>query len=234
MKFIIILALAINLFAQDVIRVGISLGFAPFAYKKDDVIVGFDIDLVNEIAKKADLKVQFIPMDFDALIAAVKLGKIDVIASGLSKTPQRAKNVEFSDEYFNSENYFLKLKSNSSINNISDLDSKIIGVQVGSIQADELKYIKNPKAFLNSEVPNIILALVSNKIDAVIVDEAVAKGYMKNYPELEVFAKKSYTSSGACFAFKKGNFKLRDKFNEALKSIKNNEIYQKLLDKYEM
>ncbi|MBZ7976003.1 substrate-binding periplasmic protein [Campylobacter sp. RM12637] len=229
-KLIILLAFVMQIFAQDLIKVGMSPGFAPFGYMKDGKAYGFDIDLVNEIAKVLDIKVEFVPMDFDALMGAVKLGKIDVIASGLSNTPARAKNVEFSDIYYTGSNCFLRLKSRT---DIKDLNNLVVGVQLGSIQAAMLNEIPSAKPFLNSEISNLILALVNGKIDAVIVDKLVARGYLNTYKEIEIF-KDIQEKGGTSFAFAKGNIKLRDDFNKALEIVKSQGIYEKLLEKYEM
>lgn len=230
-KIIILLAFIMQIFASDLIKVGMSPGFAPFGYIKDDKIIGFDIDLVNEIAKVLDIKIEFVPMDFDALMGALKLGKIDVIASGLSNTPARAKNVEFSDIYYQGSNCFLRKKSRTDITSLNGLS---VGVQLGSIQANMLNQIPNTKPFLNSEISNLVLALVNDKVDALIVDKLVARGYLNTYNELEIFQELKEENDGVSFAFAKGNTKLRDDFNKALEVVKSQGIYEKLLEKYEM
>lgn len=230
-KFILIFIFVTQIFADGLIKVGMSPGFAPFGYIKDGKIVGFDIDLVDEIAKVLNVNVEFIPMDFDALMGALKLKKIDVIASGLSNTPERAKNVEFSNIYYQGSNCFLRKKTRK---DISGLEGLSVGVQLGSIQANMLKNIANTKPFLNSEISNLILALVDDKIDAVIVDKLVARGYLNTYNELEIFKELKEENNGVSFAFAKGNTKLRDDFNKALEIIKSQGIYEKLLEKYEM
>ncbi|MBT0881396.1 MULTISPECIES: ABC transporter substrate-binding protein [unclassified Campylobacter] len=230
-KFIILLAFVMQIFAQDLIKVGIDPAYAPFGYMKDGKAYGFDIDLVNEIAKILDIKVEFIPMDFDGLIGGLKLKKIDMIASGLRNTPERAKSVEFSDFYYISSNYFLKQSSRTDIIEINGLT---IGAQLGSIQADILARFKDVKIFLNADTSNLILALVGEKIDSVLVDKTVAKGYLRNYKNLVVFKKTEEKTDGLSFAFAKGNTKLRDEFNRALKIIKDSGIYDNLIKKYDM
>lgn len=230
-KIIILLAFLVQMFAQDLIKVGMSPGFAPFGYIKDDKVAGFDIDLVNEIANILGIKIEFIPMDFDALMGALKLGKINVIASGLSNTPARAKNVEFSKIYYRSQNYALKKSSRKDIDKLEGLE---IGVQLGSIQAALVEKTPNTKAFLNPEISNLFLALINGKVDAVIVDKMVAKGYLQTYKELEVFQKIVEENDGVSFAFQKGNFKLKNDFDYALDELIKNGKYDELLKKYDM
>lgn len=220
-----------QIFAQSTIKVGIDPAYAPFGYIKDGRAYGFDIELVSEMAKILNFKVEFVPMDFDGLIGALKLGKINMIASGLRYSPQRAENVEFSDVYYISSNYFLK---KSSRDDIKEVDNLTIGVQVGSIQAEIVSRFKTVTPFLNADTSNLVLALVNGKIDSVLVDKTVAKGYLRTYKDLVVFQKTKEKSDGLCFAFAKGNVKLRDKFNMALTQVKSNGFYDKLIKKYDM
>lgn len=230
-KIIVLLVFVMQIFAQDVIKVGIDPAYAPFGYIKDGKAYGFDIDLVRQMAKVLNVDVEFIPMDFDGLIGALKLKKIDMIASGLRNTPQRAKSVEFSEFYYISSNYFLKQSSRT---DIVDTNGLTIGAQIGSIQADIIARLKDVKPFLNADTSNLILALVGGKIDSVLVDKTVAKGYLRNYKNLVVFKKTEEKTDGLSFAFAKGNTKLRDSFNKALKVVKDNGIYDELIKKYDM
>lgn len=233
-KIIIAIFLATGLFAQNIYKVATSSGYPPFSYAKDGEFVGFDVDLINEVAKILNIKVEFMPIEFDGIIAAIKAGKIDVSPS-MSETPARAKNVEFSKPYYESINYYVKLEDNDKLNSLKDLSNGAkIGAQLGTLQADEISAIKGVKPFLNPEHMVFILATINKKIDGFILEAAVAKGYMKNYPELKVFATTSLKSSGVCMAFKKGNTKLRDDFDNAIQILKDNGTYQKLLEKYEL
>lgn len=234
-KLLLSFALISQIFAQDILKIGTTSGYAPFEYIQNDELVGFDIDLVNEIAKILDIKIEYKVMDFDGLINALKAKKIDVIAAGMNKTEQRAKSVEFSNPYYLGMNYFVKLKDNDKFNNIEDLEKgAIFGAQIGTLQAEELSNIKGVKPYLNAELIVLVLATINKKIDGFLLEAAVAKGYMESYPELKVFAKKEIKGSGASFAFDKGNTKLKDDFNKALDILKENGTYLKLLKKYNL
>lgn len=234
-KIFIIMLLVLGLSANEVYKVGLSPGYPPFEFIKNGEIMGFDVDLVKEIAKDLDIKVEFVPMEFDGLIAAIKAGKIDIIASGMNKTPEREKNVEFSIPYYQSLNYYVKLKDNDKINSIKDLEKGAqIGAQIGTIQATEISKLKGVKPYLNAEHMVFILATINKKIDGFILESAVAKGYMKQYPNFSVFAKTQIEGDGVCIAFKKGNLELKNKFDASIKKLKDNGTYQKLLEKYEL
>ena len=119
----------------SVIRVGSETTFPPFEFTKDDKYVGFDIDLADAIIKQMGSKMEFKSMGFDALIPAVQSGQIDLIAAGLNATPERAKQVAFSDPYFTQDGFVIIVnKDNDSIKDWADLEGKNIGAQVGTQQ----------------------------------------------------------------------------------------------------
>ncbi len=234
-KIILGLIFALSLHAQNVYKVGVSPGYPPFEYKQDGKLVGFDIDLVEIIAKELGISVEFVEMDFDGLISALKMGKIDIIASGMSKTPQRAKSVEFTKPYYDSVNYYVKHKDNTSLNSIKDLEKGTkVGAQLGTLQADEISKIKGVTPFLNTEHMVFIMATKQKQIDAFVLESAVAKGYMKKYDDFEVFAKKAIDGEGISIAFKKGNVKLAKEFDEVIDKLKSNGVYDELLKKYDL
>lgn len=233
MKKIIMILFALGLFAQEVYKVGTGYDYPPFDYMENGEIVGFEIDLVRAVAKELGIKVEPVTMPFDGLIAALKVGKIDIISAGMSNTPQRAKSVEFTKSIFDSKNYYLKLKGNDKINSLDDLSKgAIIGAKIGTLQADEISSLKGVKPYLNEEYIVLINSTLNGKIDGFVMEEPVAKSYMKKYPSLEVFATSSV--EGMSLAFKKGNTKLRDDFDKTIEKFKQDGTYLKLLEKYNL
>ncbi len=83
--------------------VGTNAEFEPFEYRNDkNEIVGFDMDLMKYIGAELKMEIQIEDMNFDALIAALQTGKIDVIAAGMTNTEERRENVNFSQDYYES------------------------------------------------------------------------------------------------------------------------------------
>ena len=115
-KFILVIALtAVSLNAKTII-VGSDAEYPPFDYiDENGKIAGFDIDLIDEISKIAGFEYKFTKIGFDALIPALKAGKIDAIAASMSATPERKKSVDFSDPYFFTKNLYLKIATNKDI-----------------------------------------------------------------------------------------------------------------------
>lgn len=95
----------------SVLKVGTNAEFPPFEFVDDkNQITGFDIDLLNEFSRRSGVKVEVQNMNFDAIIPALKFGKIDAAISGMSATPQRREAVDFSNAYYSTENLFLRRK----------------------------------------------------------------------------------------------------------------------------
>lgn len=80
--------------------IGTDPGFKPFEYRQGGKIVGFDIDLAQEIANDTGRQLVIEEMNFDGLIAALQAGKIDMAVAGMSVTPERSQNVNFSNPYY--------------------------------------------------------------------------------------------------------------------------------------
>ncbi len=233
-KIFSVCALCVGLFA-GVIKVGISPDYPPFEYMENGEITGFDHDLVVEIGKVLGDEIKFVPLNFDGLVAALKTGKIDMIASGMTKTKEREKSCEFSQTYYDSVTYYVKLKNRDDISGVNDLNGKKVGAQIGTIQAIEAAKINGVKMTLNADPIVFVTGTLKGKVDAFAIDSVVAKEYMKKYNEFEVFAKtKPGDNSSFNMAFKKGNTELRDRVDSALTTLKENGVYAKLLKKYEL
>ncbi|MEH7662549.1 transporter substrate-binding domain-containing protein, partial [Bacillus velezensis] len=83
---------------------GTSADYKPFEYKDGDQITGFDVDLAKALGKKTGYDVEVQDMDFNSLITALKSKQVDMILSGMTPTPERKKQVDFSDIYYTANN----------------------------------------------------------------------------------------------------------------------------------
>ena len=149
----------------------------------------------------------------------------------MSSTEQRKKSVDFTDDYFISKETYLRKKGNNSVTPNS-LSGKKIGVQLGTIQEIEARAIKGATVVPNESTVNIILDLKAGKIDAIILEKAVATEYMKKNPEMEIFDEKP-ASIGMAMAIDKGkNPELIKQINAELKKMRENGKYDELIKKY--
>ena len=217
------------------IVVGLSADYAPYEFHAmidgEDKVVGFDVNLANEIAKDLGVDLEIKEMDFDALISALKAEQIDAIISGMNPTDERKEQIDFSDIYYESTYAVLTKKDDASkFNSKSDLDGEIIGAQLGSTQQQIAENeVKASKVSLLQDVNSLILALKTGKVDAVITEEPVAAMAMENNSELAL-SNISFEAEGGgnVIGVQKDSPKLVEALNKTISRLKDSGD----LDKY--
>jgi ABC-type amino acid transport substrate-binding protein len=223
---------------KKVLKMGTSADYAPFEYidtAKGDEIIGFDIDLAKMIAEELGYEFEIVDMDFTGLIPALQSGKVDFVLAGMTPTEDRKKNVDFSDVYYVAKNMIVT-KKGSDIKTVEDLKGKTVGVQTGSIQEGEAKDLAKTiemKIESRNRIPELIQEINAGRFDAAIIEDTVAKGYIKNSNgKLEGNTiPTNEEEAGSAIAFPKGS-KLRDEFNKVLQEkMKNGEV-DKLIKKW--
>lgn len=230
--FLPLLLLETNLYSQEKLYVGTdATEFPPFEYIENGEIKGFDIDLIKEIGKLLNKEVVLKNIQFDGLIPALQTGKLDIIIAGMTITPEREKNINFSEPYYTSKQLLIT-DENSSLNTLESLKGSKIGVVLGctgDVIATEMK--DSIILYRYNTTSESIMALNAKKIDAVILDSEPAKNFVKNNPNLKYIdnelAKEDYA-----IAIAKENLALVKDINLALKTLKSNGTFQKLNKKY--
>lgn len=202
---------------KQIIKMGTSPDYPPFEFKKNGEIVGFDIALAKEIAKKMNKELIIQELDFNSLIPALQSGKLDFVASGLTITSERAANVDFSNIYFQTSIAAIA-KEGVDITNFSH---KKIGAQLGSLMEAFAKEKQNvlPNITVVSLANNLHLLqeLKLGRIDILLLEQGQIKEFLRANPGLisYVFPK---SNDGYAFAFSK-NSELKNSFNEVLKEL---------------
>ena len=237
-KIIIALSIILTIFIgcqkkedKNKLYVGTNAEFEPFEYREGDNIVGFDIDLINEIAKLIGAEIEVVDMQFDGLLPALEAKKIDLIVAGMTATEERKKFVNFSEPYYNSKQSIVVLSNNTDITTFDNFAGKKVGVVLGytgDILVSEMTNVEVQKFNATSET---ILALKSQKVDAVVLDYEPAKNYVAQNKELKLIETDSATEEYS-IAMRKDDTELLTKVNDALKTLKENGTYETLLGKY--
>jgi len=203
--------------------VGMSADYAPYEFhyideNGKDVIGGFDVDIADAIG--VELVIQ--EMDFDALVSALPAGKVDVVISGMNPTEERAKVVDFSDIYYNSQHGILvRAEDADKYKTFADLEGAKVGAQLGSTQEQIAKAeIPNADLQLLANVNNLILELKSGKVDAIVMEKPVAEMAVKNNPDLAV-GEPTYEekTGGNAVGVAKNNPELLAKINEVINEL---------------
>ena len=225
-------------FARDVLRVGTEPTFAPFEFldTKTKEFTGFDIDLIKAVADKAGYDVKIMNMGFDALIPALSTGTIDVVASGLSITPERQKKVDFLQPYYQScLSYLIRKDSAASIKTFADMTGKRIAVQIGTTGAEYAKGVEGAKVAAFNTTSEAFMDLNAKNADAVILDRPVLAYFLKTKPKVAKQLQLSEEVADAedfGFAVKKGNTELLNKLNAALTEMKKSGEFDKIQGKW--
>lgn len=214
------------------LRMGTNATFPPYEFVGDDGNVqGIDADIAAAIADKLGMKLEITDMEFDSLIPALQSDTIDVALAGMTVTPDRQENVDFSDSYAKGVQVII-VKDGSDIASPDDLEGKSIGVQTGTtgdIYCTGDYGQENVKQFNNG--PLAVAALVNGQVDCVVIDQEPAKNYVAANSGLKILDT-AYADEDYAIAIKKGNTELLDKVNGALKELQDDGTVQSIVDKY--
>lgn len=209
-----------------VVKVGTSPDYPPLEFKENNELKGFDIDLVNAIAKDQNLKIEYKEIGFDNLISSIQNKKIDLIASGFEKTPERDKVVDFSIPYLMEKNIIVSNDDQEvTLNEIKD---KKIAVLAGSTQFENLKKINatNIKVFDNAQVA--LKALETKNVDYAYAGISQQQD-IDNHKIFKTYIDEQTPNGlGTAFAIVKDNKQLKEKFDMAIKHLYENKTLQKL------
>lgn len=217
--------------------VGTSADYPPYEFHAtvdgNDKIVGFDMDIAQEVADDLGVKLEIKDMDFDGLLVALQANKVDMVFAGMTPTEERKENADFSDIYYEATHRFiLRSGEEASVKSFDDLKGKKIGVQKGSIQEGIAKDNfdeSNIKSL--AKVTDLILDLKNNKVDAILVEEGVAKLYCEKNEGIAVadnFVVKD-DNGGAAIAFSKGQTELQTEVNKTIQKLKDEGKIEKLV-----
>jgi polar amino acid transport system substrate-binding protein len=218
---------------QKTIIVGTHAEYQPFDYLHNGKIVGFDIDIMKQIANGLNYKLKWKNMSFDGLIPALQMKKVDIIIAAMTPSAQRAKNVLFSQNYYISGSVVIIKKAEAEkIKNPANLEGTKIGVQLGTVQDELAGNIKDAKVVRYNSPAFALMDLNAGKLQAIIVDKAIKGPFLKKNPDLTSFQIKDKNSSGFAIVVRKDEPKLLKKVNTQINQIIKTEKYKKLLNKY--
>lgn len=230
------LLLYVTLVYAKTITVGTSADFPPFEYIENGQFVGFDMDLMREVAKLAGFELKFVDMSFDSLIPALRAGQVDVVAAAMTITDERKQVVDFSTPYWTADQSII-VRADSDLTITVLYQKGRIGVQTGTtgdlwctdnLVGKGLLPEKNLKRY-----DTFVLALsdlVNGNIDAIVLDSPVANRFAATKPVKVVGI--IITGEQYGIAVKKGNKELLDKINSAIKVLIETGKMAELIDKY--
>ena len=209
-----------------------NAAFPPYEMVADDgSFEGIDVEVAGKIAEKLGLELVVDDMDFGSVITSVQSGKSDIAMAGLTVTEDRKQNVDFSDTYATGVQVVI-VPEDSDIKTIDDLQGKLIGCQestTGYIYCSDDYGEDMVTAFPNGA--NAVQALLSGKVDAVVIDSQPAKEFVAQNEGLKILDTE-YVTEDYAIGVSKDNTALRDAVNNALKELIDDGTVQSILDKY--
>jgi ABC-type amino acid transport substrate-binding protein len=210
------------------IRVATEAAYPPFESKRDDgTIEGFDIDVVRAAARESGLEVEFVDQVFDGILPGLARGKYDAAVSSITITEERAREVDFTDPYFEAGQVVAVRAGDASIRGLGDLAGKTIAVQRNTTGHRAAAAVKGATVKDFDAIEPAFLELLASRADAVINDEAPTLHFLRTRPGIRI-AGPRFTEEKYGIAVRKGNADLLRKLNEGLRKVKASGEYERL------
>lgn len=220
--------------AKEKVVMVTSADYPPYEFRDtasgNNDIIGFDVDIAKYITKELNLELSITDTDFNGIIPALQSKRADFAMAGMTPTAERRKNVDFSDLYYEAKNTIVSLKG-SNLKTPEDLSGKNVGVQLGSTQETAAKEFKNVKLKSLNKTSEIIQEVKAKRIEAAIIEDTIAKGFINNNPDLEFTTIPNVGDAGSAIAFPKGSARVAD-FNRVLAQMKQSGEIDKLVVKW--
>lgn len=220
---------------DDTLIVGTSADYEPFEYIDDTGnFTGFDIELMEEVARRLDMKIEWQDIAFDGLIGSLQTGKIDAIIAAMSATAEREKQIDFTRPYFiGADAIIVVAGSGLNITRNEDMAGYRVGVQTGTIQESWIEENLGGQVDLAryERAEQAIMDLQSGRIDVVAMDYYAATSFL-NRGGLEVALKTQFSGEHMSIAVQKGNTELRDRLDNVIAELQQEGFVDALALKY--
>ena len=224
-----------------VIKVGTSADYPPFeSVDENGNKVGFDIELMTEIAKRLDVKLEWVDMPFDSLIAAVQEGKIDASISAFNYSEERDQMIDFSDAYYTSEDAFTVSDGfTGTIVNPEDVAAFKVGVQTGTTQDGWLTdtlvadgALPEENLFRYDRVDQAMLDLKNGRIDVMMSDYIPAQALVQQLGGLNIVYHAVLSTGPVNIILPEGDKELQQAVNEIIQQLQDEGFIDDLAVKY--
>ena len=219
------------------IVVGLDDNFPPMGFRDEkNELVGFDIDMAKEAAKRLGLEVSFKPIDWSAKEAELSGKRVDALWNGLTITEERKQNILFTAPYM--ENHqIIVVAANSAIKTKADLAGKVVGAQEGSSAVDAIKKdeavfksFKDIKTF--GDNVTALMDLTTGRLDAVVVDEVVGRYYVAKKPDVYAVLDDHFGTEDYGVGLRKDDTDLHGKLDKALADMKADGVAAKIAEQW--
>jgi polar amino acid transport system substrate-binding protein len=201
-------------------------------------IVGFDIDLMNAVAKAGGFTVEFKNTAWTGIFAGLENGEYAAIVSSVTINDERKVKYDFSVPYINAGQVLVVRSETAGVTTLADLKGKKVGAQIGTTGAMEIEKVKDANKIDEKTYDAIGLAfvdLVNGRIDAIVIDTPVAGDYVsqnKDYTGKLKVVGTAMTEEYYGVVVRKGDTKTLDLVNAGLKKVLGTDEYKAIEDKW--
>ncbi|WP_353476328.1 amino acid ABC transporter substrate-binding protein (plasmid) [Salipiger sp. H15] len=216
------------------LRVGMSGGYFPFTFVKQDVLQGFEVDVMNAVGEVTGLDVEFETMSFSGLVGALDAGRIDTIANQITITPEREAKFAFTQPYVYDGAQVVVRKGNEEITGVEDLRGRTVAVNLGSNFEQLLRELPFADEIeIKTYESNIAQDTALGRVDAFVMDRVSSAQLIQESPLPLALAGKPFSEIHNALPFRKdeAGTALRDEVDAALTTLRQNgtlaEISQK-------
>ena len=219
------------------IVVGLDDNFPPMGFKDEkNELVGFDIDMAKEAAKRLGLEVEFKPIDWSAKEAELSGKRVDALWNGLTITEERKANILFTKPYLENRQIVV-VTEKSDIKAKADLAGKVVGAQEGSSAVDAIKKeeavfksFKELKTF--GDNVTALMDLTTGRLEAVVVDEVVGRYYVAKKPDQYAVLADNFGTEEYGVGVRKDDTELHGKLDKALADMKQDGSAAKIAEQW--
>ena len=221
---------------EGVLIMATNAAFPPYEFYEGDKIVGIDAEVAEAIAEKLGLTLQIEDMAFDSIIAAVQSGKVDMGMAGMTVTEERLESINFTDSYATGVQVVI-VPDDSEIASVDDLfeGGHTIGVQASTTGDLYCTWDLEDEGLATVERYNngadAVQALVTGKVDCVVIDNEPAKSYVEANDGLQIL-ETEYAVEDYAICISKDNEPLLNAINNALNELIADGTVQSIVDKY--
>lgn len=221
--------------AADTIRVGMSGGYFPFTFVKQDVLQGFEVDFMNAVAKETGDTVAFSTMGFSGLIGALEAGRIDTVANQITVTPEREAKFLFSQPYVYDGAQVVTRKGNDAIKGVEDLRGKTVAVNLGSNFEQLLRDLPFANEItIKTYESNIEQDTALGRVDAFVMDRVSTAQVIAESPLPLQLAGPPFSEIHNALPFRNdaAGKALRDRVDAAITKLKENGTLKAISEKW--
>jgi polar amino acid transport system substrate-binding protein len=232
---LLVLAVAMTACAKQTsaVKVATDATFNPFEFTDENGnLVGFDIELMNEIATKAGIEIEWVNVPFDSVLAGLSECQYDVAIAAVSITDERKASMLFSEPYLDAGLIVVVNKENTTITSLEDLKGLTVAAQLGTTGEIAAQAIENVDYKPYDSYELAFLELANQGVDAVIADNPVAMGYVAANPDKIMLVGEVFNNDQYGIAVCNKNADLQAKINVALKELQDSGFIAQLAEKY--